>query len=94
MTAVTTRCVLPGTPQAELAAERGTRRASAGVYHLTACQPVRLGSVTCAPGEPLCGTTAALQPCLGGMSSSAATCHLCAALAEREHITVAGTDAA
>ena len=81
------------TGHATLAAERGTRRAKAGVYHLTASQPVRLGYVTCSAGEPLCGTTAALQPCLDGLSS-APTCHLCAALAEREHITIAGADAA
>jgi hypothetical protein len=79
---------------AELAAERGTRRSKAGVYHLTACQPVRLGYVICEKGEPLCGTTAPLQPCLGGMSSVAAICHLCAALAERERITFAGSEAA
>src|SRR5580692_5453495 len=42
--------------QAVLAAERGTRRANAGLYHLLASQPVQLGYVLCGIGEPLCGT--------------------------------------
>ena len=82
------------TRTAVIAAERGTRRASAGVYHLTAAQPVQLGYITCRPGEPLCGTPAPLQPCLDGMSATGTRCHLCTALARREHITVAGSDAA
>jgi hypothetical protein len=83
-----------GTRQAVLAAERGTRRSAAGVYHLIASQPLRLGYILCAIGEPLCGTTAALQPCLGASFAAAATCHICAALAEREHILIEGTEAA
>jgi hypothetical protein len=83
-----------GTRQAVLAAERGTRRASAGETHLLASQSMQLGYVLCGIGEPLCGTPAPLQPCLGASFSASATCHLCAALAEREHVSIEGTEAA
>lgn len=79
-----------------MAAEKGRRvrgQRLPDVLHAVASVPVLLGSVTCRPGEPLCGTRALLQPCLGGVPS-AVTCHLCAALADRERITLAGTDAA
>jgi hypothetical protein len=80
--------------RASLAIERGTRRAKTGVTHLLASQPVQLGYMLCGIGEPLCGTPAPLQPCLGAMSSASASCHICAALAEREHVEIEGTEAA
>ena len=81
-------------PLAALAIERGTRRAAARVYHLIASQPIRLGYITCAEGEPLCGTGAPLQRCLQAMAADSATCHICAALAEREQILMEGAEAA
>ena len=80
--------------RAVLATERGTRRAKTGVTHLLASQPIQLAYVLCAAGEPLCGTPAPLQPCLGASFRTEATCHICAALAEREHIEIEGTEAA
>ena len=80
--------------RAALAAERGTRRAKAGITHLLASQAVRLGYVTCGIGEPLCGSPAPLQPSLGASFDAVATCHICAALAEREHIAIEGAEAA
>lgn len=82
------------TRQAVLATERGTRRASTGVTHLLASQPIQLAYVLCGTSEPLCGTPAPLQPCLGAAFSASATCHICAALSEREHISIEGTEAA
>jgi hypothetical protein len=75
----------------EPAGPRVSRRIPQDVYHLVAGEPVRLGSVTCRPGEPLCGVTAELLPCPDGLFPPQVTCHVCAAIAAREGISVAGT---
>jgi hypothetical protein len=81
---------------ATVAAEKSRRvrgQQPADVLHAVASEPVLLGSVTCRPGEPLCGTQAPLQPCLSILLPSALTCHLCAALAARESVVIGGGDA-
>ena len=40
------------------------------------------------PGEPLCGTFAALEPCPPGLFAQPVTCTRCLAVADREHITI------
>ncbi len=61
------------------------------VYHAIACQPLRIGYVVCAEGEPLCGTTTALLPCPDGLYPPQVTCHTRAAITVGERISVAGT---
>ena len=76
----------------EPAGHRISKRIPRDVYHLVASQRVRLGSVTCGAGEPLCGTEAALLPCPDGLFPPSVTCHICAAIATREHISISGTE--
>jgi hypothetical protein len=77
----------------EPAGPRISKRLPQGVYHAVASQRVRLGYVTCGPGEPLCGTTAALQPCPDGLFPPSVTCPLCAALVARERISISAAAA-
>jgi hypothetical protein len=75
----------------EPAGSRVSRRIPQDVYHLVAAQRIRIAYVSCAAGEPLCGTTAALEPCPAGLFPPPVTCARCAAIATREHISIAGT---
>jgi hypothetical protein len=61
------------------------------VYHAVAAQPVRIGFILCSSGEPLCGTTAALELCPDDLFPPEVTCSRCAVIAAREGIAVAGT---
>lgn len=72
----------------EPAGPRISKRVPQDVYHAVASERIKVGYVTCGPGEPLCGTTAALEPCREGLFAPAVTCPLCAAIAERERIVV------
>lgn len=72
----------------EPAGPRISKRVPQDVCHVVASEPVKVGYVTCGPGEPLCGTTGALQPCPDGLFPPAVTCPMCAAIAEREGIAV------
>ena len=62
------------------------------LHHLAATRRIRIGYIACDPGEPLCGTPAALHPCPPALFPLPPdiTCWLCAALAKREHILIAG----
>jgi hypothetical protein len=66
------------------------REAVAEVFHLAASRRIRIGYVSCAPGEVLCGKPGNLQPSLGTLFAPQVTCWLCAALAERDGIVIEG----
>lgn len=70
------------------------REAIAEVFHLAASVRIRIGYIICEKGEPLCGVLAALQPCLGELFPPSVTCWMCACIAKRDGIAVAGSDAA
>ena len=86
----------PSDPSGAGTAATVVREAATETYHLAASQRIRIGYISCGPGEPLCGTTSALQECLDTLFQVAleVTCWLCALIAKRDGITVAAGDAA
>lgn len=68
----------------------------ADLYHLTPARRIRIGQITCIPGEPLCGTPARLQPCPAALFpvELKVTCWMCAAIARRDGIATERTGAA
>ena len=76
------------TRTATVGLERGGPR---DLFHAIAAQSIRIGYVSCATGEALCGTTATLLPCPDGLFAPQVTRHTCAVIAAREGITVGGT---
>jgi hypothetical protein len=66
------------------------REAAAQVFHLAASRRGRIGYISCAPGDVLCGAPVPLQPCLGSLFPPAVTCWMCALIAGRDGILTAG----